>query len=198
MATKKTFIGNIKGPQGEQGIQGIQGLTGPQGPQGEQGIQGIQGEQGARGPKGNDGSDYILTDEDKQAIFDELCLKVENAMNDGSYHIVNPAFYTTVVIDGFDHPYTKVSDTVPDIMLYDYGATIEVLCYSEDGNEFVIDTECYVEDYNDVCYFIGSGEVSEPVVVVITEQCGDISPGVYFVYCEGEYATVSVTPNPES
>ena len=34
MATKKTLIGNIKGPKGDQGIQGIQGPKGDTGPAG--------------------------------------------------------------------------------------------------------------------------------------------------------------------
>lgn len=79
MATVKTLIGNVKGPQGPQGEQGVQGATGPQGPQGETGSpftydmftseqlealkgpqgdtgpQGIQGEQGSQGEKGEKG-----------------------------------------------------------------------------------------------------------------------------------------------
>lgn len=47
MATKKTLIGNIKGPKGDQGIQGIQGV---------QGIQGNPGIQGQKGDKGDPGT----------------------------------------------------------------------------------------------------------------------------------------------
>lgn len=46
MATKKTLIGNIKGPKGDQGIQGVQGPQGATGPQGSTGPQGPKGDPG--------------------------------------------------------------------------------------------------------------------------------------------------------
>ncbi|MBQ5866339.1 MAG: collagen-like protein [Oscillospiraceae bacterium] len=55
MATVKTLIGNIKGPQGEQGIQGIQGIQGVPGERGLQGERGPQGNQGVQGPQGSTG-----------------------------------------------------------------------------------------------------------------------------------------------
>ena len=54
-----------KGDTGEQGPQGIQGETGPQGEQGTQGEQGPQGETGPQGPKGDD---YVITQQDYNAI----------------------------------------------------------------------------------------------------------------------------------
>lgn len=61
MATKKTLIGNIKGPKGDQGIQGVQG------PQGNQGVQGPQGSTGPAGKTPVRGTDY-WTDSDIAAI----------------------------------------------------------------------------------------------------------------------------------
>lgn len=58
MATQKTLIGNVRGPQGIQGETGPVGPTGATGPQGEtgpQGPQGIQGEVGPTGPQGIQG-----------------------------------------------------------------------------------------------------------------------------------------------
>ena len=63
------------GPQGIQGLQGIQGekgntgATGPEGPMGPQGPQGIQGETGPQGPAG---ADYILTENDKTEIANQV------------------------------------------------------------------------------------------------------------------------------
>ena len=64
MATVKTLIGNIKGPQGEQG---------PQGPQGEQGLRGPQGEQGPQGPQGESSKiNYITVAQDGTGDFTTL------------------------------------------------------------------------------------------------------------------------------
>ena len=70
------------GPQGIQGLQGIQGekgntgATGPEGPMGPQGPQGIQGETGPQGPAG---ADYILTENDKTEIANQVYAMFTNA-----------------------------------------------------------------------------------------------------------------------
>ena len=55
-----TFIVDLSG------AQGIAGPTGPQGPKGDQGVQ------GPIGPKGDVGPAYTLTEEDKQAIANQV------------------------------------------------------------------------------------------------------------------------------
>ena len=66
------------GPQGIQGEKGDTGATGPEGPQGpkgdpgETGPEGPQGPKGEQGPAGADGSDYILTENDKTEIANQV------------------------------------------------------------------------------------------------------------------------------
>lgn len=55
----------LKGDTGEQGIQGIQG---DKGDKGDTGAQGPQGNPGPQGQPGQDGKDYVITQEDYQAI----------------------------------------------------------------------------------------------------------------------------------
>lgn len=62
MATKKTLIGNIKGPKGDQGIQGVQGPQGGTGPQGSTGPQGPKGDKGDPGTPASVFFSYGTTD----------------------------------------------------------------------------------------------------------------------------------------
>lgn len=64
------------GPQGIQGEKGDTGATGPEGPMGPQGPQGIQGETGPQGPAG---ADYVLTENDKTEIANQVYAMFTNA-----------------------------------------------------------------------------------------------------------------------
>ena len=68
-----------QGPKGDQGEQGPKGDTGEQGPEGPQGPKGDQGEQGPEGPQGPQGNDYVLTDEDKEEIVNEVLNRLQTA-----------------------------------------------------------------------------------------------------------------------
>lgn len=63
------YLTDLSGAQGMQGPQGVQGIQGAQGEKGDKGEKGDAGAQGIQGPKGDP---YTLTDEDKQAIANEV------------------------------------------------------------------------------------------------------------------------------
>lgn len=107
---------NIKGEKGEKGERGLQGV---QGERGEQGIQGEQGEKGADGTNGKDGingkdgytpikgvdyfdgkdgkdgadgkdgNDYILTEEDKSEIVDDVLAELPELPSGSSKAIID-------------------------------------------------------------------------------------------------------------
>ena len=69
--------GNVgpQGPKGDTGETGPQGEIGPQGPKGDTGVQGPQGEVGPQGPqgdKGDKGDAYIITEDDKEDIAEQV------------------------------------------------------------------------------------------------------------------------------
>ena len=82
------------GPRGEKGDTGETGATGPRGLQGEkgdtgpQGPQGIPGEKGDTGEQGLKGDDYILTDEDKVEIADNVSTEIEAELNEALSEII--------------------------------------------------------------------------------------------------------------
>ena len=69
------------GPAGPQGEPGKDGAPGKDGKDGEQGIPGPEGPQG---PAGADGKDYVLTDDDKNAIA-LLAIELMPAAEEGAY-----------------------------------------------------------------------------------------------------------------
>lgn len=102
--SKRTFIGNIKGPQGIAGERGLPGEKGDaftysdfteeqlaalKGEKGEKGDTGAQGDKGEKGDTGAQGPAYTLTDADKASIAADVkaSLNTENwtfTLEDGS------------------------------------------------------------------------------------------------------------------
>lgn len=111
------------GPQGIQGEQGIKGDKGDKGDKGETGATGPQGEQGIQGPQGET---YVLTDEDKNTIKNEI---IENA---------NSTFNQNVKIqtDAFDENATNKLD------IYNNNHDDKLVEYNANANS-------KIQEYND-------------------------------------------------
>ena len=75
-------IVNIKGEQGEKGEKGDKG---DQGERGEDGKDGQDGQNGKDGENGKDGQDYVLTEEDKTEIENNLKLYVDTYILGGEF-----------------------------------------------------------------------------------------------------------------
>lgn len=82
------FFMTSRGEKGDKGDTGPEGPAGPQGPQGEQ------------GPQGPKGDDYVITDEDYQAIADKVVVPIDPTIQAKVDKLMKKNFPVTMTFSG--------------------------------------------------------------------------------------------------